>query len=54
MNPSATKLLMGLLFSTAYRVGVFCLSRTLSFKDVLEFSTYRKDKLNVESKAFNA
>jgi len=33
---------------------LFCLRRTLSFKDVLEFSTYRKDKLNVESTAFNA
>ena len=33
---------------------MFCLSRTLSFKDVLEFSTDGKDKLNAESKAFNA
>jgi hypothetical protein len=33
---------------------VFCLSRTLSFKDVLEFSTTGKEKLDVEKKAFVA
>jgi hypothetical protein len=35
-------------------VPLFCLSRTLSFKDVLEFSTTGKEKLDVEKKAFVA
>jgi hypothetical protein len=33
---------------------LFCLSRTLSFDDVLEFSTARKEKLDVEEEAFYA
>jgi aspartate carbamoyltransferase regulatory subunit len=36
------------------KVTLFCLSRTLSFKDVLEFSTTGKEKLDVEKKAFVA
>jgi hypothetical protein len=35
-------------------VVMFRLSRTLSFADVLEFSTNRKDELDVEKKIFNA
>jgi hypothetical protein len=33
---------------------LFCLSSTLSFKDVLEFGTKTKEKLDVEKKAFDA
>ena len=33
---------------------LFCLSRTLSFKDVLEFSTDEREKLDVKKKAFIA
>jgi hypothetical protein len=33
---------------------LFCASWTLSFKSVLEFSTSEREKLNVETKAFNA
>ncbi len=33
---------------------MFCASWTLSFNSVLEFSTSLKEKLNVETEAFNA
>jgi len=33
---------------------LFCLSRTLSFDDVLEFSTARQEKLDVKAKVFHA
>jgi hypothetical protein len=33
---------------------MFCLSRTLSFKNVLEISTQHKEKHDVEEKVFDA
>ena len=46
MNPQA--------FAAEQYAEVFCLSRTLSFDDVLEFSTARQEKLDVKAKVFHA
>lgn len=43
-----------LLDATIDLVIVFCVSRILSFKDVLEFSIHSQEKLDVEKKAFAA
>ena len=42
------------LFVVFIMAALFCLSRTLSFKDVLEFSTDEREKLDVKKKAFIA
>ena len=45
---------MFLPFARSVAMILFCLRRTLSFVHVLEFSTVRKEKLDVEAKAFYA
>jgi len=47
-------LTLSLAKRAGYKYVLFCLSRTLSFDDVLEFSTARQEKLDVKAKVFHA